>query len=174
MPATYIPIASTTLSSSAASVTFSSIPQTYTDLVVRASTRSSLSGFEEFVNLRVNGLTTSIYSGTRLRGTGSTASSTRNSNQSTIFAGGGFVNGGFSTTNTFTNVEIYLPNYTASQNKVISTYSATEQNSASENQLMSQGALAQTTSAVTSISLTVNSSDFVAGSTFHLYGIKKN
>lgn len=78
--ATYEPIATTTLGSNTASVTFSSIPGTYTDLVLIASTASATAGGNE-LNCQVNSDTGSNYSLTYLAGNGSTASSGRASNQ---------------------------------------------------------------------------------------------
>ena len=80
MPATYEPIASTTLSSSTGSITFSSIPGTYTDLVligkiIRGNTTNGV------LIGHVNGETTGTnYSSTWLTGSGSAAASSRESN----------------------------------------------------------------------------------------------
>jgi len=81
---TYTPIASQTLGSTAASVTFSSIPQGYTDLVVLASVGSTIPT-EAYV-IRFNSDTGNNYSWTRLSGNGSTAASARSSNTSYISA----------------------------------------------------------------------------------------
>lgn len=75
--ATYEPIATTTLGSSAASYTFSSIPSTYTDLVliVNGGATSATYSFK----MQVNGDTATNYSDTSLSGNGTAASSSRNS-----------------------------------------------------------------------------------------------
>jgi hypothetical protein len=70
---TYEPIATTTLGSAAASYTFSSIPSTYTDLVLIVNPNSSVDN----MNLRFNGDTGSNYSRTVLFGSGSSAISSR-------------------------------------------------------------------------------------------------
>ena len=78
MPATYQPIETQTVSgTSTSTVTFSSIPQTYTDLVlVSAITQSAdVSNY-----LRFNSDTGTNYSRTRLVGTGSSATSVRGTN----------------------------------------------------------------------------------------------
>ena len=80
MPATYEPIATTTLGSTAADITFTGISQSYTDLVVIVSARSTYASAEVAGFLRVgNGSidTGTNYSSTRLLGTGSAASSAR-------------------------------------------------------------------------------------------------
>jgi hypothetical protein len=80
MASTYTPIAATTLGSSAASYTFSSIPATYTDLVLIYQTRSSGQNIYIDVTGQVNGDTSSNYSRTTLTGSGSAAASGRVAN----------------------------------------------------------------------------------------------
>jgi hypothetical protein len=84
MPATYEPIASTTLGSAAASHTFSSIPGTFTDLRLIVS-----DGLTNNYNIgcRFNSDTGSNYSHTQIYGTGSAAASTRDSSQTALFLG---------------------------------------------------------------------------------------
>jgi hypothetical protein len=84
---TYTPIATTTLSSSAADITFTGISQSYTDLVIIISARSTYSGADVAGFIRVgNGSidTGANYSRTRLLGTGSAASSARGTGSTTI------------------------------------------------------------------------------------------
>ena len=75
MASTYQPIATNTLGSAAASVTFSSISGAYTDLVLIMNAGSSTTNAD--VDINVNGDTGANYSRTILYGTGSTAGSTR-------------------------------------------------------------------------------------------------
>jgi len=88
MPAgsTYTPIATTTLGTSAASYTFSSIPNTYTDLVL-ITAGTILSTADASMYWRVNGDTGSNYSATRVSGDGSSAASYRETNQTAALAG---------------------------------------------------------------------------------------
>jgi hypothetical protein len=79
MPATYESIATTTLGSAAASVSFTSIPATFTDLVIVVNYSLNTANSSLFV--RLNSDTSSNYSYTRVSGNGSTASSGRDSNQ---------------------------------------------------------------------------------------------
>jgi hypothetical protein len=74
MPATYEPIATTTLGSAVSEITFSSIPQTYTDLVLELVGNVSASNYTK---LTFNGVTTATYSMTNLYGSGSVAGSNR-------------------------------------------------------------------------------------------------
>ena len=75
MPSTYEPIATTTLGSAAANITFSSIPATYTDLrVVFVGTLVS-NNYNLYWNL--NNDSSSLYSRTNISGNGTAAASNR-------------------------------------------------------------------------------------------------
>ncbi len=86
MPSTYEPIATNTLGTASSSITFSSIPSTYTDLVLVASNILNASSTNS-VFLRFNSDSTTNYSSTFLEGTGSAASSNRVSNRNVIDSG---------------------------------------------------------------------------------------
>jgi hypothetical protein len=74
MAATYEPIATYTVPSNTTSYTFSSIPGTYTDLVISMSVASSSSNT---LFIRFNGDSSALYSATRLSGSGTAALSDR-------------------------------------------------------------------------------------------------
>lgn len=170
MPATYTLIASNTLSSSAASVTFSSIPATYTDLVLRMSTRSDVALNYETA-IQINSISTN-YSITRLVGDGATATSARYTAQDKYYMAS--TNGTNTTANTFANLEFYIPNYAGSANKVASGFGVTENNSASTNVSMAVHAeLLSNTAAITQLIISAVG-NFVSGSSFFLYGIKNS
>ena len=80
MANTYTLISSNTLTSSAASVTFSSIPATYTDLVLRISARSDRVSTTDRLRLTFNSDTATNYSNITLVGDGAAASSQNASN----------------------------------------------------------------------------------------------
>lgn len=165
-------IASTVLGSSAASVTFSSLPQTFDDLVLLVSTRTSVSDVRGTIAMRFNGSSATNYSVRYLAGDGSTASSTSGSSLSWV--SGGNSCGASATANTFSNVEIYIPNYAGSTNKSISVSSVTENNATSANVRCAAGLWAQT-SAITAIELydyDAEGAGFTANSSFQIFGIK--
>ena len=171
MANTYTLISSNVLSSSAASVTFSAIPSTYTDLVLRWSARSDASGMSaRTTTLTFNGTTSGSY--TELRGTGSSAVSVANTALAYLFAG--FTPGDGYTTNTFTNVEVYLPNYNVSTNKPVSAFSVLEQNSTTSNYLQTVANLQSQTTPITSVTIGLTANNFISGSSFYLYGIKNS
>ena len=172
MPSTYTLISSNILASSAASVTFSAIPATFTDLVLRVSGRTDRGSTFNTVLIEFNS-NTSNYSYTTLTGQGSAVSSTRVS--SVGYANFGVISGDTNTANTFGSGELYIPNYTVSQNKTFSAFTVNESNAAT---IINQGVYAnlwQNSSAITQIKLTPDpATNFISGSSFYLYGIKNS
>lgn len=173
MANTYTLIASNTLSSSAASVTFSSIPNTYTDLVLRCSLRDSgTSGTsQQQVRVRINGDSNASYSRRNLKGVGSTASSGSGTGNTSI--AGFFAPDAGATSNTFNNFEVYIPNYTVTQQRQVSVFNAFENNSATVNEINATAALYTTTTAITSLYIDTVSG-MLTGSSLWLYGIKNS
>jgi hypothetical protein len=163
----YVLLERTELNASAASVTFANIPQTgYTDLKIVMSTRLDSASGANFNYITFNGVTTG-YSVRTLEGSGSSASS---ANASTRNAG--LDQGTSFTSNTFSNTEIYIPNYNSANNKSYSVETVTENNATSAFMEMVAG-LWSNTAAITSIQITPDTGgrNYVANSTFSLYGI---
>jgi hypothetical protein len=173
MPSTYTLISSNILTSTTASVTFSSIPATYTDLVLRLSTRTDLADTSVNIYTTLNGDTATNYSATRLANYAGGADSARNSNQ-VRFSQGPWSEGTNLTASTFANSELYIPSYTASQNKPVSSFDAVENNSASTAYVIATASLWRNTAAITSVTMAPYSGNFVSGSSFYLYGISKS
>ena len=172
MPNTYTLISSNTLSSSAASVTFSSIPATFTDLVLRVSVRSDRAAGFDNIQIRINSDAAANYSRTLLSGDGSSASSSRGSSESRWeFA---VVNGDTSTSNTFGNGEYYIPNYTSTSNRPASYFGVNEDNNATA-YMRANAYLYRGTAAISSMDLSPqNGTNWLTGSSFYLYGIKNS
>jgi len=168
--ATYTLISSNVLSSSAASVTFSAIPATYTDLVIRASARTDRADYEDYCYVRFNGDTSSLYSLTDLKAQGGSASSAQFSNQSGNFFF--YATASTATANTFGSEEVYVPSYTASQSKPFSLFTVSENNSSTNHTIDVNAGLYRSNTAISSITMqSYNSANFVSGSSFYLYGI---
>ena len=157
-------------SGGAASITFNSIPQTFTDLKLVISGRSSASSPSVYFLLNMDG--GSNYSNTTLRGNGSTVSSIRLSGSTFIrFDSAG--DGSDATASTFTNIELYLPNYTSSNSKSFVVDSVAESNTATFNYANVLGAgLWRNTAAVSSVYIVFDGT-LQQYSTFTLYGITK-
>ena len=161
-------IAKNVLGSDTSSVTFSSIPATYTDLYIVSSARSSFASAAITAKLRFNGAGSDTnHSCRRLYGTGAAAVSDTQS-----FCQLGTIGGSTVTTDTFSVMEGYIPNYAGGAAKSIATASATENNSATAYILLMAN-LWNDTSAITSIEILGTSGNFKAGSSFFLYGITK-
>jgi hypothetical protein len=165
MATTYKLISSVTVGSgSAASIDFTSIPSTYTDLLLRYSLRSNRGIVVDGINISFNG-STSNFTGVYLEGSGSTAISST----STRFAG--VVSADTSTASTFGNGDIYIPNYTGSKNKSFSGTSVSENNSTAAYADFN-AVLWSDSAAITSISVTpFVGTLFYQYSTAYLYGI---
>ena len=164
-------IAKNVLTGTAADVTFSTIPATYDDLWLVCSIRSNRAALEAAMGLRVNGDTGNNYSWRRLQGSGSAASSSSGSSQSDIFIGAAAAN--TSTADTFSSLEIYIPNYAGSTNKSVSSTNCHETNG-SQAFITAVAGLWSSGSAITSVTVRdADSANFIADSSFYLYGIKK-
>jgi hypothetical protein len=168
--ATYTLISSNVLASSAASVTFSSIPATYTDLVLRISARTSSASAANNIRVQFNSDTSTNYSETSLRGSGSAASSYRVSS-ATELVEGFVINADSSTSNTFGSLELYIPSYTASQSKPMSSFPVQENNTTAAN-IIPTAELWRNNAAITSIYMYISGGNtLMVGSSFYLYGI---
>jgi hypothetical protein len=172
--ATYTLISSNVLTASAASVTFSSIPATYTDLVVKWSARASTAGTGyQNTKITLNGATSgSITSQTWLQNLAGSESSSRWSTSYPGYFWWEFntPSAGW-TSNTFSSYEVYLPNYAGSTQKVGSVFGAAENNATDPYFMIASAVKNTTTSAISSIEIAVTSDNFVSGSSFYLYGI---
>ena len=169
---TYTLIQSQTLASSATSFTFSSIPATYTDLVLKWAARSTtVSVVDNYIKLVLNG--TQAYSATILSGDGSAASSYNDSNNTTYMYMENGMTGTTATANTFTSCEVYIPSYTASQNKPVSAFNVAETNASSGVRISATAGLQRSTAAITSITLDAGAT-LAIGSSFYLYGISNS
>jgi hypothetical protein len=152
---TYTPIAETTLSTTASTITLSSIPGTYTDLILACSILGS--GSPSRIYLNTDSATT-LYSYTELAGDGSSASSSRQSGTFLPWTGN---------TNTTTPLVsiIHINNYA---NTNVNKTMLIRHSQASSHAAAVVG-LWRNTAAVTAVNLTGGT--FNAGSTFSLYGI---
>jgi hypothetical protein len=156
-----------TLGAAAASIEFTSIPQTFTDLLLLASGRTTYTGGPDEQMLFSFNASTSDFSSRLLFGSGSTATS------STVARFAGHFNSNTTTSNSFSNFSVYLPNYSGATNKSYSGDSVYERDSTTVFQVITAG-LWSNTAAITSITLTgVHSGSILAGSTVSLYGITK-
>jgi len=165
MPNTYTLIASNTLSTAAASITFSSIPATYTDLLLVTSVREATTD-SYTATLKFNASTTT-YTQRNLQGSGSAVSSASPTDIEIM------ANGSTSTANTFSNSSVLIPNYAGSNFKSVSVDSVTEANATQAFARLGAN-LWSNTAAITSISIQTASGNLAQYTTAYLYGIKNS
>lgn len=175
MPNTLIPIQTYTLSSTASSVTFSNIPQNYTDLKVVVSARGTATSTERVsdITLRINNDSSASYSYRGLTGVpGSSSTSTFAFTGSSSFQYLGFGTSSDATANTFGSTEFNFVNYTSSVGKSISVDTVAENNSSTTLLRFISGLWSPSTqAAISTLAFSLNSGNFDTGSTFTLYGI---
>lgn len=160
MPLAYEPIATTTLGSATNTVTFSSIPGTYTD--IKAVIVSSNAAGSNTVRMRFNGDSSTNYSNTLLEGDGGSAYSGGSTNGTLIPAGEDH------TTASLVTVDIL--SYAGSTFKTCFCSSSMDRNGAGT--ISMRVALWRSTSAINSINFSHSSDNWNVGSIFTLYGIK--
>jgi hypothetical protein len=164
MPATYEPIATTTLGTAAASIDFTSISASYTDLrlvlVAKNATNSSNP------NLTVNNDTGTNYSVTRLFGNGTTVTSNRNASITSV----GLNDGYNLSTAQWQTFFVDFFSYAGSSYKTFLINSNQDENGAGE--VGRYVGMWRSTSTITSVKMTVSAGTFAIGTTATLYGIK--
>jgi hypothetical protein len=167
MPNTYTLISSVTVGAGgASSIDFTSIPSTYTDLILKVSARNSSTGANNL--LFTFNSSTSSFTMRQLYGTGSSAAST-----TTPARFAGQYTGTDMTASTFASTEIYIPNYAGSNNKSYSIDDTTENNATTSYATLTAG-LWSNTSALTSITFALTGGSLAQYSTAYLYGIKNS
>jgi hypothetical protein len=172
MANTYILINSSVLSSTTSTVTFSSIPSTYTDLVLKASARSTLSGTTYYQMKLTFDNSGSVYSATSMYSYSGTIATQTGVSSGASEQGRGSINGNGLTASTFGITEFYIPNYAGSTNKPLSSIGFAETNDTIYNSIVNLAYLYRDTNAISSIA--ISGTTFAIGSSFYLYGIKKS
>lgn len=171
MANTYKLISKNVLGSNQNSVSFTSIPGTYANLLIKYSTRSGRSNTHEQIKLRFNDDADGAY---RIRRLNSDGGGVWTDGDYTTYGYCGFGNAATSAGNVFGSTDIYIPNYTSSTYKSYSVDSITE-NSSSQAFASLQAGMWEKTSAITKITFYADQgNDFLTNSTFYLYGIKNS
>lgn len=166
MPATYEPINTTTLGSAQASVTFSSIPTTYTDLVLVCFARTERAATSDNLLVRLNSDSTAIYSATDFYGDTAQGSARSTGNTSWFWA---YIPSASQTAGTFGTSVMHINDYANT-----TTFKSAVSTSANANaQVETTANLYRSTSAISSITLlSGTASNLSTGSTFTLFGVK--
>lgn len=167
MPNTFELIASSTVGAGgASSIDFTSIPSTYTDLVVKVCARTNYAGVNDALNIKLNN-SSANFTFIQLYGNGASAAS--NSGAANV---GPNSAGNTATSNTFGNGEIYIPNYAGSTNKSLSIDGVGETNGTTAFMGFAADLWSQT-AAINQVTLvSSNSATILQYSTAYLYGVK--
>lgn len=171
MANTYNFISRVNISTPTTTVTFSSIPNTYSDLVILCSLRMNIAGTNAgYALLRFNGDDFTSYTHTRFRGSGSAVDvgNAASTNQIIVF-NNCCSNGNES--NTFSSSTIYIPGYADSNPKVTGEFHASENNTTGA--YMNYQAGRWSSNAITQIDI-IGGDNFSQYSSFSLYGIKNS
>lgn len=174
MAATYKLIETKTVSTSTtASIEFTSIPQTYTDLVLGVSCRTDQGATISNMLFQFNSDTGSNYYSKVFWGNGSSVTADY-AEPAAYFYAGPMMSGSVSTASLFGNASVYIPNYTGSTNKAALIEGVTEDNSTTRYTALATGRWTGT-SAITSIKIfSGGSANLVQNSSISLYGIKNS
>jgi hypothetical protein len=167
MTATYEKIATTTLGSAAASYTFSSIPATYTDLVLAINNIYSTTS-SPYIVLQFNSDTTSNYSSTILEGNGTAASSNRWTSQTEMYMGYNVASG--TTSNGMALINIFNYANTTTYKTVLARIGIL--NGSYPGTGATVGLWRKTPEAINSIKVFQNAGNLPSGCVLTLYGIK--
>jgi len=172
MATTYTLIDKAILGSAQSSVVFTSIDNSYTDLKIMASVRSAFTDITDYLYFTFSG--SSTYNSTKvLFGSGVNTGSFNWSSATGVTAG--IINAANNTSSTFSSVDIYIPNYLASKYKSVSSDTVQEGNTGTNIYATLNAGLSQSNTAISSITLrTETGNNFVANSSFYLYGIKNS
>jgi len=160
MASTYTPIATTTLGSDQANIEFTSIPGTYTDLILTGSISSTDPTFNRALRVQFNSDTSSLYSTLNLNGEGSSVLSTNSPDSAFI---------GLCETpigSNFMTLKLQINNY-----KNTTTNKTTLSTGGSANIITAAVGLYRSTSAITSLKLFLSGMSFRTGSSVTIYGI---
>ena len=160
MAITYEPIATTTLGTAAASVTFSTISGAYTDLVLVTNLSSATSN--QSIYVQFNADTGANYSRTVMYGDGTSASSSRDTSYN-------YIRMGFNTGDRTANIT-QIQNY-SNATTFKSTLSRSNTYPGSAGYVYASVGLWRNTNAITSVLIGTDTGNFATGSTFTLYGI---
>jgi hypothetical protein len=168
--ATYVKIGSTVEVGvlGAATIDFTAIPSTYTDLKLVASTRTSQTQPNDDITLKFN-TSAANFTYRILQGAGSGTPGSYNGST----ARGGPTDGNTATSNTFGSFEMYIPNYAGSANKSFSIETVQENNTTTAYAELGADLWSQT-AAINAISLLPAGPLFLQYSTASLYGISKS
>lgn len=152
-------------------LTFSSIPATYRHLQIRGLVRSSAAANSDGLRLQINGLTTAIYSWTHMAATNVATTTTNTNGDTSLFQSNSLPAANWGA-NVFASVKIDIHEYgNAVWKQVITDLMGTDPGGVVQHSRVISGGTIETTAAISSITLFLTTGNYVAGSSFDLWGI---
>ncbi|CAB4148212.1 hypothetical protein UFOVP429_154, partial [uncultured Caudovirales phage] len=148
-------------------VSFSNIPQTYTDLVIKISARTIRAADEDGLYMTINGQTSTGFADVEGNGGAATSVATAAYGNNWVSR----INGNNSTANFFSNVDIYIANYTSDLAKSMSIDGVMENNSTTSYMNLVAALGASTSIGIRTLFFSCNA-NFMQHTTFHLYGVR--
>lgn len=170
MAITYNLISGATLGSNQTNINIGSIPQTFTDLVVRGMLRSTAATTFQNIQITFNNNTNTVYSSRFINMSGGSLTGSDTTNRANI--AGLRIPGTSITANTFGDVEIYIPLYRTAVQRCIAGRSVNE-NDSTTGYITNVASLFRSTTAISSIEFSQPTDQFAAGSSIYLYGITR-
>jgi trimeric autotransporter adhesin len=171
-PTAFESIATQTLGSTSSTISFTSIPSTYKSLQLRLRTRTGVASFTQTINVRFNSDTGANYANQNLYGNVATAAVSVETAQTSI-AWGARAAAASSSSDIFGVTIIDIVDYAnTSKNKVLRSYGGVHTNESFDPILEMISGVWNSTAAISSITFSLSSNNFVAGSTIALYGVK--
>jgi len=152
-------------SANVASLSFTSIPSTFTDLVLVMSLRSTSTN--NYGSVLFNSSSTG-YTRRILYGNGSSVASTTPTGYESLS-----INPSDATSSVFANYQMYITNYAGTNNKSFSVDAVGENNGTTAQAIFHTGIWANS-SAITSLTITSGVGDIAQYSTAYLYGVKNS
>lgn len=169
MPSTYTPIATTTLNSSQSTVSFNSISNAHTDLVLSIQARTDYNSFNDDISIYLNNDQTALYSSTRLLASGNSAISDRQTGQNSWF---NILSLSSASSIIYPVVRLQIFNYSNTTTFKTALWEGTNFITSNEYVVNTSG-LYRSTNAISQITIKPRfGSNLTSGSTFSLYGIK--
>jgi hypothetical protein len=159
------------LTSTQASISLNEVPQTYDDLILTISGRSTRSGeIRDEVQVRFNQDSNSNYTLSGLRGSGSSIGATASNGNSALTRAD--MPAGNATANTFSNISYYISNYKTSTAKSVNIDTVME-NNATDSFMYILAGLWNNTAPITNISMRPEVASFSSGTSVSLYGVRR-
>jgi hypothetical protein len=176
MATSFVLLSSVTVGSGGqAAIEFTNISQSYEDLLVKSSARSSVSANGSNFNFQMSGITTGYFARNWIADFDANSATSGAETVSRVDGHRQYIGGANQLANLFTSTDFYFPNYTSNSHKIVYIDNAVHSNygiAGGAAYILQNSVLLENTSAVTTLKFyEIGNNNFVQNSTFYLYGI---